>query len=32
MATQIIMDLNGDTRHPFAAKDVKTLLKGREPL
>jgi hypothetical protein len=25
MATQIIMDLNGDTRHNFDAKDVKAL-------
>ena len=25
MATQITMDLNGDTRHNFDAKDVKAL-------
>jgi hypothetical protein len=28
MATQIIMDLNGDTRHDFDAKDVKALLEA----
>jgi hypothetical protein len=28
MATQIIMDLNGDTRHNFDAKDVKALLEA----
>jgi hypothetical protein len=28
MATQIIMDLNGDTRHNFDAKDVKALFKA----
>ena len=27
-ATQIIMDLNGDTRHDFDAKDVKALLEA----
>jgi hypothetical protein len=32
MATQIIMDLNGDTRHDFDAMDAKALLKGRAPL
>jgi hypothetical protein len=28
MATQIIMDLNGDTRHNFDAKDVKALFEA----
>lgn len=28
MATQIIMDLNGDTRHDFDAKDVKAVLEA----
>jgi hypothetical protein len=28
MATQIIMDLNGDTRHNFDAKDVEALLEA----
>jgi hypothetical protein len=28
MATQIVMDLNGDTRHNFDAKDAKALLKA----
>ena len=28
MATQIIMDLNGDTRHNFDTKDAKALLKA----
>jgi hypothetical protein len=28
MATQIIMDYNGDTRHSFDAKDVKSLLEA----
>ena len=28
MATQIIMDLNGDTRHNFDAKDVRALLEA----
>ena len=28
MATQIIMDLNGDTRHHFDPKDAKALLKA----
>ena len=28
MATQIIMDHNGDTRHIFDAKDVKALLEA----
>ena len=28
MATQIIMDRNGDTRHDFDAKDVKALLEA----
>src|SRR6202045_1335485 len=28
MATQIIMDLNGDTRHKFDAKDAKALLEA----
>jgi hypothetical protein len=28
MATQIIMDHNGDTRHSFDAKDVKALLEA----
>ena len=28
MATQIIMDHNGDTRHNFDAKDAKALLKA----
>jgi hypothetical protein len=28
MATQIIMDHNGDTRHNFDAKDAKTLLEA----
>ena len=28
MATQIIMNLNGDTRHNFDAKDVKALLEA----
>jgi hypothetical protein len=28
MATQIIMNLNGDTRHTIDAKDVKALLEA----
>jgi hypothetical protein len=28
MATQIIMDRNGDTRHNFDAKDAKALVKA----
>ena len=28
MATQIIMDHNGDTRHTFDAKDAKALLEA----
>ena len=28
MATQIVMDHNGDTRHTFDAKDAKGLLKA----
>ena len=28
MATQIVMDQNGDTRHTFDAKDAKALLKA----
>jgi hypothetical protein len=28
MATQIIMDYNGDTRHSFDAKDAKALLEA----
>jgi hypothetical protein len=28
MATQIVMDHNGDTRHNFDAKDAKALLKA----
>ena len=28
MATQIIMDLNGDTRHSFDAKDSKALFEA----
>ena len=28
MATQIIMDLNGDTRHNFDANDARALLKA----
>jgi len=28
MATQIIMDLNGDTRHNFDEKDVKELFEA----
>jgi len=28
MATQVIMDLNGDTRHNFDAEDVKALLEA----
>ena len=28
MATQIIMDLNGDTRHHFDPKDAKAILKA----
>jgi hypothetical protein len=28
MATQIIMDRNGDTRHSFDVKDVKALLEA----
>jgi hypothetical protein len=28
MATQIIMDHNGDTRHNFDAKDAKALLEA----
>jgi hypothetical protein len=28
MATQIIMNLNGDTRHKFDAKDAKALLEA----
>jgi len=28
MATQIVMDRNGDTRHTFDARDAKALLKA----
>jgi hypothetical protein len=28
MATQIVMDRNGDTRHNFDARDAKALLKA----
>jgi hypothetical protein len=28
MATQIVMDHNGDTRHNFDANDAKALLKA----
>jgi hypothetical protein len=28
MATQIVMDHNGDTRHTFDAKDAEALLKA----
>ena len=28
MATQIVMDHNGDTRHTFDARDAKALLKA----
>jgi hypothetical protein len=28
MATQIVMDRNGDTRHSFDARDAKTRLKA----
>lgn len=28
MATQIVMDRNGDTRHNFYARDAKALLKA----
>jgi hypothetical protein len=30
MATQIVMDHTGDTRHNFDAKDAKALLKAEE--
>jgi hypothetical protein len=30
MATQIVMDHTGDTRHYFDAKDAKALLKAEE--
>jgi hypothetical protein len=30
MATQIVMDHTGDTRHKFDAKDAKSLLKAEE--
>jgi hypothetical protein len=30
MATQIVMDHTGDTRHHFDAKDTKALLKAEE--
>jgi hypothetical protein len=30
MATQIVMDHNGDTRHTFDANDAKALLKAEE--
>ena len=30
MATQIVMDHNGDTRHNFDANDAKALLKAEE--
>ena len=30
MATQIVMDQNGDTRHNFDANDAKALLKAEE--
>jgi hypothetical protein len=30
MATQIVMDHTGDTRHKFDAKDAKALLKAEE--
>ncbi|WP_029586308.1 hypothetical protein [Bradyrhizobium sp. URHD0069] len=30
MATQIVMDYNGDTRHTFDANDAKALLKAEQ--
>ena len=30
MATHIVMDRNGDTRHNFDAKDAEALLKAEE--
>jgi hypothetical protein len=30
MATQIVMDHNGDSRHNFDPKDAKALLKAEE--
>jgi hypothetical protein len=30
MATQIVMDHNGDTRHNFDANDAKALLKAEK--
>ncbi len=30
MATQIVMDHTGDTRHQFDAKDIAALLKAEE--
>jgi hypothetical protein len=30
MATQIVMDQNGDTRHTFDASDTKALLRAEE--
>jgi hypothetical protein len=30
MATQIVMDHNGDSRHTFDPKDAKALLKAEE--
>lgn len=30
MATQIVMDHNGDSRHNFDAKDAKALLKAEQ--
>jgi hypothetical protein len=30
MATQIIMDQNGDSRHTFDARDTKALLRAEE--
>ena len=30
MATQIVMDQNGDTRHTFNSSDTKALLKAEE--
>ena len=30
MATQIVMDQNGDTRHNFDASDAEALLKAEE--
>ena len=30
MATQIVMDHNGDTRHTFDVNDAKALLKAEE--